>query len=482
VIKQTQIFLRQLVLAIDGIAVILAFLCTYSLRQEFHFFSHLDSVVGHPILGALRSLDSYIWLLFVILPLWLGMLHFMGAYREIRVKSFRQITWIILKTHLLGLLFFGSIVFLFKLHYVSRSFMVLFFFLSFSFVSLERAMLIECWHLMSRQEYFHKKLLIVGTGPRARKFIKAVREHKNWGLHLVGLLDQPEMVGQEVSGIKVIGTLEELPRLLQQQVIDDVVFVVPRSWMGRIEQSILYCESIGVRASVAADLFNMNFAKAHPSDFDGMPVITFETTPADQWRLAAKRIGDVVIACIGLLLTILLFPAIILLIKLTSPGPIFFRQIRCGVNGRRFTLYKFRSMVMDAEARLAGMSHLNELAGPVFKATDDPRLTSVGRWLRKTSIDELPQFYNVLKGEMSLVGPRPPLPHEVARYEPWQIRRLSMRPGITGFWQVSGRNRIKDFNQWVKLDLRYIDEWSLALDLKIMLKTIPAALLGRGAK
>ena len=176
------------------------------------------------------------------------------------------------------------------------------------------------------------------------------------------------------------------------------------------------------------------------------------------------------------------FLATAVLIKLTSPGPVFFRQERCGVNGRRFILYKFRSMVVDAEEKLKELRHLNEAGGPVFKLTNDPRFTPIGRWLRRLSIDELPQLINVLKGEMSLVGPRPPIPQEVAQYEPWQIRRLSMRPGITGFWQVNGRSRITDFDQWVRLDLRYIDEWSLLLDVKIMLKTIPTALLGIGAK
>ena len=152
------------------------------------------------------------------------------------------------------------------------------------------------------------------------------------------------------------------------------------------------------------------------------------------------------------------------------------------MNGRRFILYKFRSMVVGAEKKLVELRHLNEVGGPVFKLTNDPRFTPIGRWLRKLSIDELPQLINVLKGEMSLVGPRPPIPQEVAQYEPWQIRRLSMRPGITGFWQVNGRSRITDFDQWVRLDLRYIDEWSLLLDMKIMLKTIPAAVFGIGAK
>jgi exopolysaccharide biosynthesis polyprenyl glycosylphosphotransferase len=421
--------------------------------------------------------------LIIVLPLWLGALHFMGAYRELRVKPLARIVWIVLKASVVSLLLFGSMVFILKLQYVSRTFMLFFFLLSFCNLILERALLIECWHIMSRRHYFHRNILIVGTGPRARKFIKAIQAHKDWGLRLAGLLDiDPKLLGQSILGYKILGTLEDLPRVMQELVIDEVIFVVPRSWMNRIEQSILYCESVGVRASLTADLFNMNFAKAQATDFDGIPVLSFETTPADEWRLAVKRIGDVFVALGVLFFLAPVFPLIAMLIKGTSPGPIFFKQVRCGVNGRRFTLYKLRSMVIDAEERLEKLKHLNEMDGPVFKLTNDPRFTPIGKWLRKTSIDELPQLYNVLKGEMSLVGPRPPIPQEVARYAPWQIRRLSMRPGITGFWQVNGRNEIKDFDEWVKLDLRYIDEWSLSLDTKILLKTIPVALFGKGAR
>ena len=249
-----------------------------------------------------------------------------------------------------------------------------------------------------------------------------------------------------------------------------------------IEQAILACELAGVRATVAVDLFNMRFAKSQPSDLNGTPLLSFDATPTGEWQLAIKRLLDVAIAGLSLLVLLPFLPLVVLLIKATSPGPILFRQIRCGLNGRRFTLYKFRSMVADAEAKQAEVGHLNELNGPVFKAANDPRLTTIGRWLRKTSIDELPQLVNVLKGEMSLVGPRPPIPSEVTRYEAWQRRRLSMRPGITGYWQVNGRNGIRDFDKWMRLDLEYIDRWSLALDTKILLKTVPTVLFGIGAK
>lgn len=478
-IKRTQVFVKQLVVLMDTLAILLSFLTAYSLRQQVTTSSLAAEILTLP----LKDLQSYLWLLWIVLPLWLGALHFFGAYRELRVKSLLQMSWILLKTNLLSFIFLGSFIFLLKLDYVSRSFMTLFFVLNIAFLCLERAFLIECWHWMSRRDYFQRRLLIVGTGSRAKKFIHATRAQKQWGLNLVGLVDfDPKLVGGFVENLPVLGTAEEMPHLLKEHVIDEVIFVVPRNWMTRIEEPVLHCERVGVRATVAADLFNMNFAKAHSSDFDGIPVISFESTPADEWKLAVKRLFDFTAAFAGVLVLSPLFLLIAILIQMTSPGPVFFKQTRCGVNGRRFTLYKFRSMALDAEKRLAALKHLNEMGGPVFKLTNDPRLTSVGKWLRKLSIDELPQLFNVLKGEMSLVGPRPPLPEEVAGYKSWQIRRLSMRPGITGYWQVEGRSEIRDFDQWVKLDLRYIDEWSLLLDFKIMLKTIPATLLGIGAK
>jgi exopolysaccharide biosynthesis polyprenyl glycosylphosphotransferase len=217
------------------------------------------------------------------------------------------------------------------------------------------------------------------------------------------------------------------------------------------------------------------------TELDGIPVLAVTRTPTDALALAGKRVIDVVVSAAVLLLTVPLLAATALAIRLESPGPVLFRQRRVGLNGRAFQMLKFRSMLVDAEQRLEGLRARNEMSGPVFKLTHDPRVTPVGRFLRKASIDELPQLWNVLRGEMSLVGPRPPLPSEVSQYQRWQRRRLSVKPGITCTWQVSGRNGI-DFEQWMQLDLAYIDNWSLWGDVRICLKTIPAVLSARGAK
>ncbi len=482
-VREAQVFLKQFVRLIDGAAIVLAFLCTYTVRQNLHHFYKFNFVADQEILLSLRGLPSYLWLLLIILPLWLCTLHAMGAYSKLRVKSFREIFWVLLKSSVSSLLFLSSFVFLFKLNYVSRSFMTLFFAISLGFLSFERAVLIEIWRMMAKRDYFGRKILIVGTGPRAKALIQEVHSHKHWGLSLVGLLDpDPAWIGKELSGIPIIGALRDLPTILHERVIDEVIFVVPRNWMTLIEEGVLHCERVGVMATVATDLFNLRFAKAKATEMGGIPLVSFQATPVSIWQMAIKRFADIILALIGITVLLPLFPFLALLIKLTSKGPIFFTQTRCGLNGRLFKIYKFRSMVVDAEAKQAELLHLNEMGGPVFKLTHDPRFTVIGKWLRKTSIDELPQLLNVLRGEISLIGPRPPVPQEVSKYQPWQRRRLSMRPGITGYWQVNGRSEITDFDKWMKLDLEYIDRWSLLFDMQIIFKTIPVVLFGKGAK
>jgi exopolysaccharide biosynthesis polyprenyl glycosylphosphotransferase len=245
---------------------------------------------------------------------------------------------------------------------------------------------------------------------------------------------------------------------------------------------MLSCEVAGVKVSVAMNYFNLKLSRIRQVEMGGFPLLTFESGPSFFWPLVCKRFMDILISLILLILLSPLMVVTALTVKLTSRGPVFFRQERCSLNRRKFTLYKFRTMDFDAESKRRKLVRKNEMKGPAFKITNDPRVNTVGRFLRKTSIDELPQLWNVLVGDMSLVGPRPPIPAEVAKYEPWHRRRLSMRPGITCLWQIGGRNRINDFNEWARLDLEYIDRWSLWLDIVILLKTVPVVLMGTGAR
>lgn len=428
-----------------------------------------------------------LFLLPVCLALWVGLLSGKGAYRRIlSPKPLRKVLAELFQANLLGAFMLTAGLYLLKMSAVSRAFVLLFVGLNLFLLSAGRIFLLVFIWAVHRRGFIRKNVLVVGTGPRAHELIWRLSEEAHGGVKILGVLDvRPELVGSPVGdldGVKVIGTLDGLPAVLRSQPVDEVIFVVPRKWMERIETAVRECELAGVCATVAMDLFNIRLAKAQPSLLCGIPVLSLYTTPPEGWKLAVKRLIDIAVSGACLLVLSPLFLVTAVAIKATSPGPVFFRQTRIGLNGRRFTLYKFRSMTADAERRRAEVEGLNEMVGPAFKAENDPRLTPVGKRLRRWSIDELPQLYNVLRGEMSLVGPRPPLPGEVERYERWQSRRLSVKPGVTGYWQVNGRNRIRDFEKWARLDLEYIDRWSLGFDMKILLKTIPAVVSGAGAK
>jgi exopolysaccharide biosynthesis polyprenyl glycosylphosphotransferase len=324
--------------------------------------------------------------------------------------------------------------------------------------------------------------LLVGTGPKAAQFGDFLEGHPHWGFRVIGYLDDD---GGEIAlrnRWPCLGRITDMETVLSSEVVDEVIFVIEKGKLGEYEEALLVAERHGVRAHVSLDIFPHVLARPVLEELDGIPLLTFTTTPSNPAELATKRAIDLVLALALFLVTLPVQMLAALAILLGSGGgPVLFRQVRCGLNGRLFTLLKFRTMEPGAEDRLTEISHLNEMTGPVFKVRRDPRLTPVGKLLRRLSIDELPQLWNVIAGNMSLVGPRPPLPEEVSRYEPWQRRRLSMKPGLTCLWQVSGRSEL-DFDRWMALDLKYIDTWSPLLDLKILLKTVPAVLSGRGAR
>lgn len=456
----------------DLILIVTAFFLAYWIRDTFFSDPY----------GKLVEIDKYLWLLLFIIPTWSFLLYYFQLYQSFRTKQFWAEPLAISKAVLLGTLLLGAAIFVFKLHDLSRLFVVLFGGMAFVLVSTERITLRVIAKQARWRGFNTRNILLVGTGRRAREIAKVLEDHKEWGFKLIGLVgDNSDGEPVKAGGYPVIGHIHQIPEILQHQVVDEVIFAVSRKKLEELETIFLLCEELGVRARVAVNFFPHMIAKIHLDDLYGVPLLTFTTTPYNEFLLAFKRAFDLVVS--GLLLVVLspLFLFITITIKLTSKGPVFFKQTRVGLNGRRFTLYKFRSMVQDAEAQKQELLHLNEMDGPVFKIKGDPRLTPIGRFLRKTSLDELPQLINVLNGDMSIVGPRPPLPEEVAQYKRWQRRRLSMKPGLTCLWQIHGRSQIVDFNQWMELDLQYIDNWSLQLDFEIFLKTIPVVLLGKGA-
>ena len=460
-LKEHQTLFNKIVRRVDILITAVSFFLAYWVR------GHLLT----PWLGSLSPLGSYLWILLFILPLWWALLKTQGLYGPQRIRSLTSVFWIIARTVLLGTLGLLAILFAFKLQYISRTFIFVFGVTNAFLLISEQAIIRYILRSFRKRGYNYQEILIVGTGKRAKRLLKTILKHKEWGLRVAGFIDkEQEMLGKDIDGIKVIGMLEDIPSLIRQMVIDEVIFVVPRTWLNDLEDSILACEELGIKTSLAANFFNPKIARPRLNEFGGVPMLSLATTPQRHETLFVKQALDTTFSLSSLILLSPLFVIIALAIKLSSPGPVIYTQERSGVNGRKFKFYKFRSMVDGADKMQADILDMNEMSGPVFKIEDDPRITKVGKFLRKTSMDELPQLINVLQGNMSLVGPRPPLPGEVEQYEHWQRRRLSMKPGITCIWQVNGRNEV-DFEEWMNMDMEYIDNWSLWLDLKILFKT-----------
>lgn len=454
-------------------------------------FSDLCIVSGTFFLGYLVRkqpgthyyLTTYLVLLPVLLSIWGMLLYCFGMYSSFRTKQISHMLFIVIESALVGVSLFGSFIFITKMHSVSRLHIVYSFLFAGIGIGVEKFCLVQFFRYQRRKGFNTRNILIVGTGTRAQHFIDLIHRHSEWGIKIIGLVDNDiSKVNSTVCGHKVIGSFGDIPDIVHNYIVDEVTFVVPRSWLSTIEKTISMCEIEGIRVSVAIDLFDLKLSRAKYSAVDKFPLLTFESTPDKLIHLFIKRIFDLAISSSALIVSSPIFAVTALMVKLTSKGGIFFKQQRCSLNGRKFIMYKFRTMVDGAENKLDEILKYNEMKGPVFKMKNDPRLTKVGRFLRKFSIDELPQLWSVFTGDMSLVGPRPPIPKEVSQYEPWQRRRLSMRPGLTCLWQVCGRNKISDFNEWMRLDLMYIDNWSLWLDCKILLRTLPVVLFGIGAK
>ena len=430
----------------------------------------------------LHPFDRYLFLLGLILPFWAVMLYAAGFYRSHRTLPLAEEIWAATKVAVGGTALLALIVYGVRLDFVSRWLLVVFAAVNFALLATEKVALRLVSRWVRARGYNFRTVLLAGTGQKAAQLADFLEAHPYWGFRVLGYLDDEN--GGEIRRFNrwpCLGRLTDLEAVLQREVVDELVFVIETGKLGAYEEALLEAERHGVRAHVSLDIFPHVLARPVLEELDGVPLLSFTTTPSNPGQLVVKRAIDLGLSTALFLITLPIQALAALAIRLSSPGPIFFRQVRCGLNGRHFTLLKFRTMDAGAEQRLPEISHLNEMTGPVFKATKDPRLTLVGRLLRRLSIDELPQLWNVIRGDMSLVGPRPPLPEEVSRYEPWQRRRLSMTPGLTCLWQVSGRNEV-DFDRWMELDLKYIDTWSPMLDLKILLKTVPAVLTGRGAR
>lgn len=370
-----------------------------------------------------------------------------------------RIFMIFLSAGMLG----AAILYLTPTDYYSRTLYFLFAFISFILIFSEKFTLKMLIAWIRRKGYNITPIILFGRGRITAQINKEIGAHPEWGLRIISKLDLGVSPAQ-------------FEKILKNSYVEEVFFCIPRSITKdgfRIDPYLLICEEMGRPARVFINLPSVtNIAKWEYHRFMDYPTLISHTAELDPDQLLFKRLFDMAGAVVGMTILILLYPFLAIAIKASSAGPVFFRQVRVGKNGKRFIIYKFRSMAVDAEAKKKELLEMNELEGAVFKMKNDPRITSIGKIIRRYSLDEFPQFINVLKGEMSIVGTRPPTPDEVMEYQKWQHRRISIKPGITGLWQVSGRNAITDFNEIVKLDLKYIDSWSLWQDIVIILKTI----------
>jgi exopolysaccharide biosynthesis polyprenyl glycosylphosphotransferase len=493
-IKEQTRLLKKVLIIIDLSIVASSFFVGYFLRDSISNFPPFTLLTPYLYDEHLRPIEyyvTYIGLLPVFLFIWGGLLSYFGMYKASRLSSIPASLGSIFKTAVAGFIIFGSYIFILRMQEdISRLLIGFTFTIATLLLCLERIVFVFILRTLSKMDksfksalFVFRRIIIVGTGKRSRTFIELIKNNPGWNIKIVGLLDMDiAKKGEKINGQEVIGTLDDIPRLIQDNIIDEVVFIVPRSWLNKIEDIMLFCENAGLKVHLAVNLFDLKFSRAKQTDLHGFPLLAFESTPEKLGHLFIKRLFDFIASGIALVILAPVFLIIAIIIKVTSEGPVFYKQLRCGLYGRKFMFYKFRTMIKDAESQLKDLLKYNEMSGPVFKMTNDPRVTTIGNLLRKFSFDEMPQLWNVLKGDMSLVGPRPPLPSEVENYDNWQRRRLSMRPGLTCLWQISGRNEIVDFKEWMKLDLEYIDNWSLGLDLKILFKTFPVVILGTGAK
>ncbi|MDY6862348.1 MAG: sugar transferase [Thermodesulfobacteriota bacterium] len=445
-------------------------------------------VIPEPFRGLTTAPNYYIVLLMTII-IWYVIFEMFNLYASYRKQTFGRIFRNMVKAVSTATLIMILCMYIFKMTDVSRIMIGIFYFLDIILLAFGKGIVYKILTHYRKKGFNFRNILIIGSKGRAKDVIDILGDHLGKGYKILGCLEvNKDYIGKEVKkGIKVIGTIDNLERLLWEEVLDELIFAMPMRKIEGSDEYIAMAEEIGISVRIIPDwqihklMYRPGIATMQFEQFLGMPTLTLTTTTIKKGDLLIKSAFDYIFAGIAVLLLTPLFLLISFAIKLSSRGPIFYRQERCGLNGRKFMVYKFRTMVADAEERQENLETLNESDGPVFKIRKDPRIIPfVGGFLRKSSMDELPQLINVLRGEMSLVGPRPPIPSEVEKYGMWQRRRLSMKPGLTCLWQTTSKRNEVTFDQWMGMDLEYIDKWSLGLDFKILWKTVRVVLMCGG--
>ncbi len=474
--QQNKEVFQRVFLAVDLVLTVVSFFVAYKVKTTWL----------PPAMGLLYPPTDYLGLFFLILPLWAMLLYQAGVYEPTSTEP--SILWMLRLGKFLGygFLLLTLLLFLLRVQYVSR--LLLFLFLLVNFTTLVAARVVFRIAYRFRTHKNRPRVMLVGYPDKGQGFLQRLQKERGVPLDISALYFLGESSKRREAaipedwipaGVATIEHKQEIPYWIHEKIIDEIIFTIRPEDIPRIGPLLSMADEEGIVSRIVADVFQMKLSQASWDQLGSIPMITFSRNPARQWELFFKNLLDLSAAFTALVATLPLFIIIAVLVKKSSPGPVFFRQQRVGMRGHVFTMIKFRTMIQEAEAMRKELWEANQLSGPVFKMADDPRITRVGKFLRRHSLDELPQLLHVLAGNMSLVGPRPALPEEVAQYQPWQRRRLSMRPGITGLWQVSGQDK-KDFNDWVFLDLDYIDRWSLSLDLRILWMTLPHVIQGKG--
>jgi exopolysaccharide biosynthesis polyprenyl glycosylphosphotransferase len=410
--------------------------------------------------------------------------YFMGKFGFYSDKRFPS-TWTMVRSLVIavamGFFVLSAGVILLGIKPFSREYLVIHFLTALAVLIFTRVILYYYLDHRARGSFNSRQILLLGDNERVTAVADALNKQRSWGHQVAGCLcEDVEKCG--CGGIPCLGTMEDFNKVLHDREIDEVIFALPKGSPLELAEHLKKCKSLGVAVRIVPAMFDPSDPSLRVETIQGIPTLTDYAAFRSASGLLYKKLLDLTVGLVGFALFVLMYPVIGLAIKLDSPGPVLFKQTRIGMHGRRFTLYKFRSMVAEADEQKEKLITKSEMSGPIFKIARDPRITRVGRFLRRTSLDEFPQFINVLKGEMSLVGTRPPTEDEVEHYEDWHWRRISIKPGITGLWQISGRNKITDFAEVVRLDLQYIDGWLFRRDIVILCKTIWVVLARKGAR
>ena len=431
-------------------------------------------------LGSISLVNDkdYMILILLIVIFWFLLAKGLGISIIFRSRPYSAVLF-----NCFGLVSFGTIllaisIFLLNLFHLGIKLLLLFAVLDLVLTFFYKVLVYSYLKKARKKGLNTLNLLVIGDH-NAKGFLRQILMHQEWGYRVVALIGPDSLQSEFGDYFPFLSQDTDVEQLLRDKTIDEVILIKENAGQNEVEKMVEICSEVGVIFRMYSPFFNMLANKTHLQYFGTLPMLTISSTSINYLELKAKRVMDSVFSFLALLFLSPVFLIIALAIKLDSKGPVLFSQKRVGLRGRRFMVYKFRTMVTNAEELKSELVELNEVDGPVFKIANDPRITRVGRFLRKTSLDELPQFFNVFVGDMSIVGPRPPLPDEVRKYERWQLRRLSMKPGITCIWQVSGRNSVP-FDEWMRMDMQYIDNWSLKLDFIIFLKTIRTVIRGDG--